>query len=69
MDTVTISSKFQVVIPRAIRDKYHLQPGQKLMFVSYKNSLRVVIVPAIEEGFGFLTGIDTDVPREEEERV
>jgi len=69
MDTVTISSKFQVVIPRAIRDKYHLQPGQKLMFVSYKNSLRVVIVPAIEEGFGFLPGIDTDVPHEEEERV
>jgi len=69
MDMVTISSKFQVVIPRAIREKFHLQPGQKLLFVSYKNSLRVVIVPPIEEGYGFLPGIDTDVQREEDDRV
>jgi AbrB family looped-hinge helix DNA binding protein len=69
MNMVTISSKFQVVIPRAIREKFHLQPGQKLLFVSYKNSLRVVIVPPIEEGYGFLPGIDTDVQREEDDRV
>jgi len=69
MNKVTISSKFQVVIPRAIREKFHLQPGQKLLFVSYKNSLRVVIVPPIEEGYGFLPGIDTDVQREEDDRV
>jgi len=69
MNMVTISSKFKVVIPRAIREKFHLQPGQKLLFVSYKNSLRVVIVPPIEEGYGFLPGIDTDVQREEDDRV
>ena len=69
MNMVTISSKFQVVIPRAIREKFHLQPGQKLLFVSYKNSLRVIIVPPIEEGYGFLPGIDTDVQREEDDRV
>jgi AbrB family looped-hinge helix DNA binding protein len=69
MDMVTISSKFQVVIPRAIREKFHLQPGQKLLFVSYKDSLRVIIVPPIEEGYGFLPGIDTDVQREEDDRV
>ena len=69
MNMVTSSSKFQVVIPRAIREKFHLQPGQKLLFVSYKNSLRVIIVPPIEEGYGFLPGIDTDVQREEDDRV
>ena len=68
MDQTTISSKFQVVIPRKIREQYHLTPGQKLIFLPYKNSLRVVIVPPIEEGYGFLEGIDTTVERDEEER-
>ena len=68
MDMVTISSKYQVVIPKVIREKFHLQPGQKLLFLEYKNSLRVIIVPPIEEGYGFLRGIDTNVQREEEDR-
>jgi len=69
MEATTISSKFQVVIPRKIRQQYNLKPGQKLMFIPYQNSLRVVIVPAIEQGYGFIEGIDTSVPRDEEERV
>jgi AbrB family looped-hinge helix DNA binding protein len=68
MDAITISSKFQVVIPKKIRKQYNLKPGQKLVFIPYKNSLRVVIVPAIDQGYGFLEGIDTDVPREDEDR-
>jgi hypothetical protein len=48
---------------------YNLKPGQKLAFIPYKHSLRIVIIPGIEEAFGFLKGIDTDIPREEEERV
>jgi AbrB family looped-hinge helix DNA binding protein len=48
MNTVTISSKYQVVIPRKIREQFNLKPGQKIMFISYKNTLRVVIVPPIE---------------------
>jgi AbrB family looped-hinge helix DNA binding protein len=69
METTTISSKFQVVIPRKIREQYHLRPGQKLVFIPYKNSLRIVIVPPIEEGYGFLEGIETTVERDEEERT
>jgi AbrB family looped-hinge helix DNA binding protein len=69
METTTISSKFQVVIPRKIRQHYNLKPGQKLVFIPYKNSLRVVVVSAIEEGYGFLEGIDTSVPRDEDEPV
>ena len=69
METTTISTKFQVVIPRKIRELYHLRPGQKLAFIPYKNSLRIVIVPPIEEGYGFLEGINTDVERDEEDRV
>jgi len=69
METTTISSKFQVVIPRKIREQYHLKPGQKIAFIPYKNSLRVVIVPPIEEARGFLKGMDTTIERDEEDRV
>jgi AbrB family looped-hinge helix DNA binding protein len=69
MRATTISSKYQVVIPREIREQFGLKPGQKVVFIPYRKSLRVVIVPPIEEAYGFLQGIDTNVEREEEDRV
>ena len=68
MCTVTISSKYQVVIPRLIREQFNLKPGQKIMFIAYNNTLRVVIVPPIEDAEGIFEGIDTDPKREKEER-
>jgi len=65
MDAVTISSKYQVVIPRAVREKFNLKPGQKLVFIPYKGTLRVVIVPSVEEARGMLKGLNTDNIREE----
>ncbi len=69
MDQTIISTKYQVVIPRKIREQYQLKPGQKVVFIPLKNSLRVVIVPPIEEGFGFLEGIDSTVERDEDDRA
>jgi AbrB family looped-hinge helix DNA binding protein len=69
METTIISSKYQVVIPRKIREQFHLKPGQKVVFIPYKHSLRVVVVPPIEEGFAFLEGIDTTVERDQEDRL
>jgi AbrB family looped-hinge helix DNA binding protein len=68
MNTVTISSKYQVVIPRTIREQFNLKPGQKLLFIAYNNTLRVVIVPPIEDAEGIFEGIDTDPQRENEDR-
>jgi len=68
MSTVTISSKYQVVIPRPIREQFNLKPGQKIMFIPYNNTLRVVIVPPIEDAEGIFEGIDTDPQREKEDR-
>jgi AbrB family looped-hinge helix DNA binding protein len=69
MDTTTISSKYQVVIPRRIREQYNLKPGQKVAFIPHKNSLRLVLVSEIETAYGFLEGIDTEVERDEDDRV
>lgn len=65
MGPVTISSKFQVVIPREIREQFGLKPGQKLAFIPYNGTLRVVIVPDIKEARGMLKGMNTEDIREE----
>jgi AbrB family looped-hinge helix DNA binding protein len=49
MEVVTISSKYQVVIPREIRKQFHLKPGQKIMFILYNGTLRVVVVLPIKK--------------------
>ena len=67
MYTTTISSKYQVVIPREVREQFGLKPGQKIMFIPYKKTLRVVIVPPIEQARGMFKGLDTNGLREEED--
>ena len=65
METVTISSKYQVVIPREVRKQFNLKPGQKIMFIPYNGTLRVVVVPPIKKARGMLKGINTENIREE----
>jgi AbrB family looped-hinge helix DNA binding protein len=66
MNTLTtISSKYQIVIPRDMREQFNLKPGQKLMFIPYQKSMRLVIVPTIEEALGMFKGINTENIREE----
>lgn len=67
MDVTTISSRYQVVIPRKIRAQFHLKRGQKMIFIPYKKTLRMVIVPSIEEAYGMLEGLDADNLREEDD--
>ncbi len=69
MGVVTVSTKYQVVIPQAARRQLRLQPGQKMQVIIYDN--RVVLIPVrpIEEARGSLKGLHTDIPREEEDRV
>ena len=64
METVTISPKFQVVIPRAIRGGMGLKPGQKLWVIAYNNRIELIPVRPIRQMRGFLKGIDTYVERE-----
>ena len=64
MDVVTISPKFQVVIPRAIRERLGLEPGQRVRAIAYENRVELIPVRPIKTMRGFLKGIDTTVRRQ-----
>ncbi len=64
METVTVSTKYQVVIPIAIRKLINVQPGQKIRVILYDDRIEMIPIKPIEETRGFLKGIDTSVERE-----
>lgn len=64
MPTVTISPKFQVVIPKPIRNKLSLMPGQKIQAIVYGDRIELIPIRPVKEMRGFLKGIDTRIERE-----
>ena len=64
METVTVSPKYQVVIPRAIRESLGVRPGQKLQVILYQGRIELIPLKPVQEARGFLRGIDTRVERE-----
>ncbi len=64
MAAVTISPKYQVVIPKEIRQKLGLSPGQKVEAIMYDNRIELIPVRSMKEMRGYLKGIDTRVERE-----
>jgi len=66
MQTVTISPKYQVVIPRIMRKALNLQPGQRLQVVEYEGRIELIPERDIKELRGFLKGINTEFKREED---
>jgi AbrB family looped-hinge helix DNA binding protein len=64
MEAVKISPKFQVVIPKKLREALRLSPGQKVQIVIYGNRIEMIPLRIISEMKGFLKGIDTTVERE-----
>ena len=64
METVTVSPKFQVVIPRAVRESLDIKPGQKMDVFEYDGRIEFVPVRHPREMRGFLAGIDTTVVRD-----
>jgi len=64
METVTVSPKFQVVIPKLIRERLGLSPGQKVQAIAYGDRIELIPVRPVKEMRGFLKGISTTVERE-----
>jgi AbrB family looped-hinge helix DNA binding protein len=66
MVTVTVSPKFQVVIPSAIRDSLGIRPGQKIQVIRYGDRIELIPLRPVQETRGFLRGINTTVEREQD---
>ena len=66
MSIVKVSPKFQVVIPREIREALGIEPGQKVHAVRYEDRIVYIPVRPMKEMRGSLRGIDTEVPREDD---
>jgi len=68
MATTTISSKYQVVIPKEVREKLHLKSGQKMTVVVKGGVVYLIPEKPIESFKGFLKGMNTKDIRENKER-
>jgi AbrB family looped-hinge helix DNA binding protein len=66
MEAVKISPKYQVVIPKKLRELLNLSPGQKVQMVAFEDRIEMIPVKKISEMKGFLKGIDTTVEREKD---
>ena len=60
MATVTLSSKFQISIPKEVRETLNLKPGQRLAFLCVGKSVKLVPQPRIEDVFGIGKGANPD---------
>ena len=63
METITVSPKFQIVIPKEIRQKLEIKPGQKLQVFQSGNRIEYIIIKDISTARGFLKGIGTNIER------
>ncbi|RYF57777.1 MAG: AbrB/MazE/SpoVT family DNA-binding domain-containing protein [Comamonadaceae bacterium] len=61
MPTVTVSSKFQVVIPQQIREQMAIQPGTRFSVIRHGTAIELVPVPTLDELQDKLRGISTDI--------
>jgi AbrB family looped-hinge helix DNA binding protein len=66
MTEVTVSPKYQIVIPKEIRDSMGIVAGQKVQMMSYQGRIEVIPLKPMKEMRGFLKGIDTTVLREDD---
>ena len=64
MQTVKISPKYQVVIPKDVRNAMNLKPGQQIQILQYQNRIEMIPQKNISDMRGFLNGINTEINRE-----
>ncbi len=66
MLAVTVSPKFQVVIPKEVRESMGIVSGQKIQMLTYRNRIELIPIRPMKNLKGFLKGIDTDVERDDD---
>ena len=66
MTAVTVSPKYQVVIPKEVRESLGIYSGQKIQVITYKNRIELIPIKPIKKMRGFLKGINTKVVRDKD---
>jgi len=66
MATVTVSPKYQIVIPREVRDAAHIKPGAKMEVILYDGQIHLVPLTPLGSLYGSLKGINTSIERDED---
>ena len=69
METVTVSPKYQVVIPRVIRERTNIRVGERLQVISFDDRIELIPVRPMRSMRGFLKGCDARFVRDEEDRT
>jgi len=69
MDAVTVSPKYQVVIPKAVRERTHITPGEKLQVLSFDDRIEFIRTQPMRKMRGFLQGLDSVFVRDEADRT
>ena len=66
MTAVTVSPKYQVVIPKDVRESMGIFSGQKIQVLTYQNRIELIPIKPMKKLKGFLKGIDTEVSRDKD---
>ena len=66
MTAVTVSPKYQLVIPKEVRESMGIFSGQKIQVLTYKNRIELIPIKPMKKMKGFLKGIDTEVSRDKD---
>ncbi len=64
MESSTVSTKYQVVIPRRVRDALGIKPGQRVQVIPYEGRIELIPIKPIRKSRGFLRGISTRIERD-----
>lgn len=67
--TATLSSKFQISLPKAIRDELHWQAGQEFVFIPKGKGVMLMPVPALDQLVGIAKGANTENVRDRQDRT
>ena len=66
MTSVTVSPKYQIVIPKEVRESMGIFSGQKIQVLTYLNRIELIPIKPMEKMKGWLKGIDTEINRDED---
>jgi len=66
MISVTVSPKFQVVIPKSVRESMGIVSGQKIQILTYQNRIELIPIQPMKKMRGFLKGINTNIKRDKD---